>query len=256
MNTIHNRWATISLIVFLLAASGYHCSSSRKSAEQEAVKVINTNIDGNGVKMSLALTKGEAHNHPLMAVWLEDTLGNYIETLFIAKSIGKGIFEHGDKSKGTWEAGPIRRPAALPYWSHKRGVRAPDGLYLPTPEEPMPDAVTGPTPKGNFMLNTNSTEKRSSAFVILMEINQSWDWNEYWTNNMYTDDEQYRTSSQPSLVYAVEIDPNAEQEQFIMKPIGHGHYAGKDGSLTEDLSTLTTALDIVKSATVTVWQNK
>jgi hypothetical protein len=37
-----------------------------------------------------------------------------------------------------------------------------------------------------------------------------------------------------------------------MKPVGHGHYSGIDGSLTTDLSTLTTALEIAKSITVRI----
>jgi hypothetical protein len=37
-----------------------------------------------------------------------------------------------------------------------------------------------------------------------------------------------------------------------LKPIEHAHYAGKDGSLTTDLSTLTTALKIAKSIIVKV----
>jgi hypothetical protein len=241
------------MIAFLLAVPGYHCSSSRRSADKEPVQVINTNVDGKGIQITLAFTKGESHNYPLMAIWLEDTLGNYIETLYIAESIGKGVFTHGDKSKGAWKTGPIRRPAALPYWSHKRAVQAEDGYYLPTPDNPIPDAVTGPTPDSNFLLNAKSTVELPSTFVVLMEINQSWDWNEYWTNNKYPDNIHYKSSSQPSLVYAVQITRDAKEKQFIMKPVGHGHYAGVDGSLTEDLSTMTTALDIVQSAVITVW---
>ena len=248
-----NNWAFISAIAVFLAMTGYQCSSSRKSAGDEPVEILNTNVDGKGIKISVGMTKGESHNHPLMAIWIEDTEGNYIETLYVSESIGKGVFQHGDKSKGQWESGPIRRPAALPYWGHKRGVQAPDGLYLPTPEEPMPDAVTGPTPQGSFLLNSKATGSTPTEIVILLEINQSWDWNGYWTNSRFPGDDQYKTSSQPSLVYAATIDLDSETRQYDMKPIGHGHYAGRDGSLTSNLSTLTTALNIIESAQVTIW---
>jgi polyphosphate kinase len=37
-----------------------------------------------------------------------------------------------------------------------------------------------------------------------------------------------------------------------LNPIGHGHYSGKNGKLFTDLSSLTTALKIVKSLKVKV----
>lgn len=247
-----NNWTTITLITVLLAASGYHCSTSRKAADQESVQIIKTNVNGKGMDITLQFKKGESHNHPLMAIWIEDTSGNYIETLYVAESIGKGIFQHGDRSRGFWKEGPIRRPAALPYWAHKRGIQAPDGYYLPTPEDPMPDAVTGPTPPGDFTLESRATSNLPDEFFVLLEINQSWDWNEYWTNNKYPEDINYKTSSQPSLVFAAKISREAGADQVLMQAIGHGHYSGADGSLNEDISTLTTALDIVESVVLTI----
>jgi hypothetical protein len=35
-----------------------------------------------------------------------------------------------------------------------------------------------------------------------------------------------------------------------MGPVGHGHYSGMDGSLTTDLGSLSTALEIVGSIKV------
>jgi hypothetical protein len=114
----------------------------------------------------------------------------------------------------------------------------------------MPDAVTGPTPVGNLVMQSKSTDKTPAVFKIMFEINQSWDWNEYWTNTKYPDDLNYKTSSQPSLVYEAIIDLNSGTREYEMKPVGHGHYSGADGSLTSDLGTLTTALSITKSIRV------
>jgi len=47
-------------------------------------------------------------------------------------------------------------------------------------------------------------------------------------------------------------DPAGDEKTFLMKPIGHSHYSGKDGSLSPDLGTLTTALEIVRAAIVSV----
>jgi hypothetical protein len=236
----------------LLIIAGYRCSGTKKTTENSPVEIINTNINGTGLKIEVDFLKGESHNHPLMAIWIEDKDGNYIETLYIAESIGKGIFRHGVKSQGEWEAGPVRRPAALPYWGHKRGIVAEDGYYIPTPENPMPDAVTGPTPAGNFTLLSKTSSAVPNVFNVLFEINQSWDWNEYWTNSKYPDDVNYKTSSQPSLVYAAMIDLNASIKEYTLTPIGHGHYSGLDGNLTNDLSTITTAKNIAKSIIVRI----
>jgi len=54
------------------------------------------------------------------------------------------------------------------------------------------------------------------------------------------------------LIYAAEINSENKGVEVPLKPIGHAHYAGKDGSLTTDLSTLTTALKIAKKITVKV----
>lgn len=245
----------ISLILlltasFILIMISYRCSGTRTTADTGQVETIQTNIDGKGISIKLDFSKGESHNHPLMAIWLEDTSGRYIETLYIAESIGKGIFRHGEKSDGQWQAGPVRRPAALPYWGHQRGIKASDGYYIPTPENPMPDAITGPTPSGNFTLQSKSSVPTPSVFKLLLEINQPWDWNEYWTNSKFPDDADYMTSSQPAVVYEAVIDLNSAQKEYMMIPVGHSHYSGLDGSLSSDLSTLTTALNIARSIKV------
>jgi hypothetical protein len=89
-------------------------------------------------------------------------------------------------------------------------------------------------------------------FKVMLEINQNWDWNEYWTNNKYPDDENYKWSCQPALVYEAAIDLKSLQDSYKMNPVGHSHYSGKTGELFTDLSTLTTALQIADSTIVKV----
>ncbi len=211
-----------------------------------------TNLGAEGKIFLLHFEKGDEHNHPLMAVWIEDVDSNYIETLYVAKSIATSIFTYGEQEGGKWQPGLVRRPAALPYWSHKRGIKASDGLYLPSPEEPVADAITGPTPKSDFVLISKTTEGLPEKFRVLFEINQSWDWNEYWSNTKFPEDNEYKTSSQPSIIYETVVDLNDGKEEYYMQAIGHGHYAGKDGKLYKDLSTLTTAKEISGSIVVEV----
>lgn len=234
-------------LIFITCTTG-----KRNTAIEMLPENITTTFHQTGPEIELKFKKGKSHNHPLMAVWIETIEGQYITTLYVARSIAKGIFEHGDKSQNYWQPGEIRRPAALPYWSHKRGVLEADGLYVPTPKTAMPDGVTSATPKADFILTAKTGDLQSPRFRLLFEINQTWDWNEYWTNNKYPDDDEYKTSCQPSLVYAVEIDLNNLQQEYELKPIGHGHYSGKTGELFTDLSTLTTALHIAEKITVKV----
>lgn len=198
-----------------------------------------------GRAVDIYFKAGDEYNYPLAVFWVEDMQGNYLYTLFAPNAIAKGIFGHGDKTDGVWKPGHVRRPAALPYWAHKRGVKAPDGLYYPTPETAMPDAVSGATPGKYFVLSTRIAKPETgNKLRLLMEINQTWDWNKYWHNSLYPDNEEYKTSCQPSLVYAVTLDFDHPEMKYYLNPIGHGHYAGENGFLYTNLGTHTTALEI------------
>ncbi|MDY0285889.1 MAG: hypothetical protein RBR21_07125 [Bacteroidales bacterium] len=242
------------LLVLLIALGisfvSFSLNPEKKKKKRCDPEILITNVMGMGLELELYFAQGQEHNHPLMAVWLETTDGEYIQSLYVAESIAKGFFGYGDKSTGKWQPGVVRRPAALPYWGHQRGIQAPDGLYLPTTTNPLPDAYSGPTPQGDFILQTRSDKPITGKFNLLFEINQSWDWNFFWTNNKFPDDPEYKTSSQPSLIYAVTIDPDSPVSEYWLNPIGHGHYAGADGILYTDLSTFSTALDITKSIKV------
>ena len=239
------------LLAFTLEESMQQRWWQRKRAEAPP-KEFSTLQQEQGHTLEVHFKPGRSHNHPLMAFWIEDTTGQYLQSLYVAESIAKGYFRHGDASTGRWQPGPLRRPAALPYWGYKRGVKAPDGYFIPTVEEPMPDAVTGPTPKAAFVLTTRTGTEIPAVFNVLMEINQSWDWNNYWHNNKFPDDEHYRTSSQPALVYKATVRLADAGEKIMLKPIGHSHWSGASGELFEDLSTITTALDITKEVSVRV----
>jgi len=206
----------------------------------------------NNSVLTVQFDKGKSHNYPIMAFWLADENGKYLQTLYVAESIGKGVFKRADRSTGKWMAGEIQRPAALPYWFHQRGILNEKGTLTPTPQKPVADAFTGATPTGSFVMHLITDQKLIGKYKVYMEINQSWDWNEFWHNNKYPDDREYKTSSQPALVYEAVIDSSNPANQVTFKAVGHSHYAGKDGSLTTDLSTITTALRIVGNCTVSL----
>lgn len=260
MNSKINSFFTVIIIVLIIVSAIFanSCRGTRTISETLPPEVMNYYHDSTDADISIEIhfVRGREHNHPLMVFWVEDTLGNYLQTLYIAESIGKGVFRYGATEEGHWKPGEIQRPSSLPYWAHKRGVKNEYGNYIPSPSSPMPDAVTGPTPKSNFILYSNiSSENYADNIVLKMEINQSWDFNEYWTNAKFPGNEDYFVSCQPALVYQTIIDFSDSENVYIMKPVGHSHYDGSNGSLTEDLSTITTALDIVKELKVVVKDN-
>ena len=208
-------------------------------------------------KISVELKKGEAFQYPLFAIWAEDSIGNYIETLYISRVISSSTFDFGKKNGANWEKAVLRRPEALPYWSHKRGIVASDGLFIPLEKAPDLDAVSGATPTSNFIMKSKSNFKNLANYKILLEVNQSYDWNEYYTPDKFPDDNIYSGSGQvgqPSLIYAAEIkNPKLQSKTYkIMNLIGHGHHSGKDGKLYKDLSKITTAKNISNRIIVTI----
>jgi hypothetical protein len=222
--------------------------NAQKSKVSATIDTLNYSLSNDRNSLEIRFTKGENFNHPTFAIWVEDLNGNYIESLFVTQYIATGVFGNADAGNGKWsdEPGESIRPAALPYWAHKRNVLSRDSIYVPTPENPVIDAITGATPTNSFIMTVPITFHSQNKFKVLFEINQSWDWNDYWTNSKYPNDKDYKTSSQPSVIYVAELDWNNPGTITNMKPIGHGHYSGNDGSLTDDLSTLTTALSIAK----------
>jgi hypothetical protein len=227
-------------------------TSAKKKAETYSQENYGT---GNaGTTLTIKFEKGREHNHPLFAIWLADENGKFIETLYVSQTIGKGVFPRASRKKGHWMAGEIQRPASLPYWAHQRDIINESGTFMPTPKKPEVDGVTGATPQGSFIMQLKTSKPLNGKYNVMLELNQSWDWNEYWTNDKYPDDKEYKTSSQPALVYSVKIDTKALQPVYEFEPLGYSHYSGKDGSLTTDLSSITTALKIAKNITVTVQQ--
>ena len=225
-----------TLLAIAIAASG--------KKKPEVFTEENYGVKNTGTSLTLTFEKGKAHNHPLYAIWLADENGRFIQTLYVSESIGHGIFKRVSRKTGHWIAGEIQRPASLPYWAYQRGIKNEYGTYLPTPKQPEVDAYTGATPQTSFVMHLKTEKPLNGKYKIMLELNQSWDWNEFWTNDRFPEDKEYKTSSQPALVYSTDIDTAKPAAAYEMKPVGHSHYSGQDGSLTADLSSMTTALDI------------
>lgn len=247
-----NTYKVIFLFsISLMIVSG--CSSKKLTKNSpDNFTTIQANMGADGNQIIIDLIRGNSHNHPSFAIWLETLEGEFIETLFVTKSVGTGYYGHGQITKEQWDnkSGPQERPASLPFWLHKRmGPNA--KMVLPTPDKPVLDALTGATPLANAKILTKTSSKLKSQVRLMVEVNQPWDWNAYWHNTKF-DDFDYRTSCQPSIIYSVNLDLSATSELVHLNPIGHGDPAGKSGKLNTNLTTLTTAKDIFSDIQVLV----
>jgi len=233
-----------------------------KSKAKIGIKDEDLNYDhiimgiGKAGQLNLDIKRAVHFWHPQIAIWVEDTLGNYKETLFVTKATAKGIFA-GGRSKENFKSldtelteteGSYRRVNALPVWSHKRGVIYEDGLYAPTYEKPLPDAISGATPLSNFVLKTSVNYQ--APFILKFEINVAFDDNEYYSEFDFPDDDTFHNGTgqlgQPSIIYQGLVDPNKGKSVQIMNLEGHGHHSAQDGLIYEDLSKLSTALEIIE----------
>lgn len=230
----------ITFFAFILLLG---CSTQKNIGDEK--QTISSTPENIKTPLQIEFSAGKTHNYPSFAIWVEDLEGNYIETLFVTKYVATGKFGRGEIEPGKWKNEPdyVRRPATLPYWAHKRNIKAEDGLYVPSPATAVPDAISGATPNKSFVLNTG-TKINSGKFRVLFEINQAWDSNKFWTNNKYPNDRDYFASLQPALVYAVTINLDSKEDEYFLNPIGHSHFSGKDGKLYTNINTLTTAKEI------------
>ena len=240
----------------MIALVSVSCSVSKPALGKTSITdTLYSNLEGKGIGIKLIFSKGANHNHPSFAVWIAKTDSSYIQTLFVTRAVATGVFEHGTTRGGKWAPGSIERPATLPYWAHRAGFGG-NNKTMPDTLNPVLDAYTGATPKAGFVLNSLSNVPLTEKFIVMVEVNQTWDWNEFWTNNKYPDDSQYKTSCQPAVVYAAEVDPANPEYEIVLKPIGHSHYAGRNGLLYNGLNTLTTALNIFQEIKVSVVKNQ
>jgi len=238
----------------LRATQGQEVDASR----YEVVSLNTTN----DLPLTIDLVRGVHYWHPQMAIWTEAMDGSFLETIFVSKATAKGLF-FGGRSKDNFKSfdedkaavgNDFRRVNALPVWSHKRGVQYDDGLYVPTNNNPLPDGITGATLSENFQLLTSTNS--SNQFKIKVEINVAFDDNEYYSEYDFPDDEAFHAGTgqlgQPSIIYEATVDMDDKNNYYLMELVGHGHHSGSDGEIIYDLSTLTTALDIVERIVIGV----
>ena len=206
--------------------------------------VITTNPDANGNKITLRFTRGSEFSNvkrflfikaiitPQIAVWVEDTLGNYLKTIYVTRKFAKqewGIARHSPDS--------CFRTSSLPYWLNKYTAA---GNAAPTKNKPLPDAVTAATPPGSFDI-VSTLASLPLAFFIKVEINKSFDANKVFNEKR----EESKINGQPAVVYAGRVNGYSFVNPVIrMEMIGRSGEKGTDPRLYPDTVGLTTATRI------------
>lgn len=174
---------------------------------------------------------------PSFALWVEDSDGNYLETIYVT----------GKVANGTWNA-TSGRPEALPVWGHARGQVNEKGEYLPSEEQPVTDAQSSATPMGIFNCSWDGLKELPSGnYRVMLEVNISFDYNETWKKRVSRANRMYENgvNGQPSLVYQAEVllaDDTVIQDFQL---IGCGSPLGEDGNIYP-LDGIDTAKEIIK----------
>lgn len=147
-------------------------------------------------KISVALNPGEAYSKraPQIAVWVEDSDGTYVDTLFVTKKAS------GNKWIGSPKGG---RPESLPDWYKAKGQN-PDGK-ISTDEL---DATTSATPKKGIVINKDLSMKKGKTYVFKCQANQSFDYNDYYTKK------NSGVDGQPAVLYTGEIIPDGTEKEI------------------------------------------
>lgn len=160
---------------------------------------------------------------PQVAVWLENTEGKYLDTIYVTAR----------SNKGNWRMAPKEgHPEALPVWFHLKQGSA--------------DAVSSATTIAESVSYGSGIAAHlpPGIYVVMLETNRSYDWNDTFSKN------NAGVSGQPSLIYRAEITIGGDRTEARFTPIGTGSVDGSDGDIHPGLEGIDTALELFSSMTV------
>lgn len=147
-------------------------------------------------KISVAVNPGEAYSNraPQIAVWIEESDGTYVDTLFVTKKAS------GNKWIGSPKDG---RPESLPAWYRAKGQNP-----AATISKDELDATTSATPKKGILINKDLSMKKGKTYVFKCQANQSFDYNDYYTKK------NSGVDGQPAVLYTGEIIPDGTKKEI------------------------------------------
>ena len=150
-------------------------------------------------KNSVAVNPGEAYSKraPQIAVWVEDSDGTYVDTLFVTKKAS------GNKWIGSPKDG---RPESLPDWYRAKGQNP----AVKIPKEEL-DATTRATPKKGIVIEKDLPLEKGKSYVFKCQANQSFDYNEYYTKK------NSGVDGQPAVLYCGELIADGTEKEISLE---------------------------------------
>ena len=211
----------ILVCVFLSPIFG--CRTSKSTAADAAGDSTELIIEpGENWKGKMKIAFFSISKTPQIAAWIEDTEGRCITTVTVTSR----------SAKKNWRSAPKEgRPEALPVWNHMQLNQAANL-----------DTVSTATPKKSVEAKIDKSRLSSgNKYNIFLEINHSFDYNDYWTKD------NSGVNGQPSLVYQAQFTAG-QPCRLTLAPIGYGSVDGSNGIITSGLEHFTSALSIVSKA--------
>lgn len=185
---------------------------------------------------------------PQLAIWLEKkektkTAKGEIRTVFVSYRTGKGIWK-----------GKVDCPVSLPYWESRRLIEVHTSSAPSTTQPaaiPVPDALTGATPKRQLMVRT--AIPTASEWYYYIEVNCSGDFNPNfpsWLKGGFPDPQE---NGQPSLVYRGLITgvPGAHSKPAIL---GRTDQLDPVDKVIPDVTGITSASELLFNISVSISQ--
>lgn len=252
--------------------------ASEQSLRFSYIQTEHTAAGAVGNRLRIDLRKGPYFHWPQYALWLETLDGEFIQPLYVTQKLALGHFDNkvtllqpgqvinsdlSEDDSATWDrlfrlefspetAQQRPRPESLPVFLHKSAQFKGDAAYKAEPQSTAStasiDAYAGATLLDNFLLNTRSQNALPEQFKVRFEINQSFDFNAFYSSDRFPDDPVYSGngfSGQPSVIYEAIIDGRNPQGYYPMTLIGHGHHSGANGEIYPDIQALTTAKKLI-----------
>jgi len=189
-----------------------------------AVFLICETIFSQELKVNIVPGKMWEKRTPQCAVWICDSNGEYIDTLYVTESAAKKSWKFSPKNG---------RPDSLPVWyfSSKCNPSSPAEKF---------DAVSSPTPKKSITISKHLNLEKGKKYFVMSEVNQSFDYNDFFTKA------NSGVNGQPSVVYSEEFILENEPFEIELTFSGNGSIDGSNGNISKDEEKkLTTAKDII-----------
>lgn len=169
---------------------------------------------------------------PQIAVWISDSEGKKVTTLYVTQRA----------AKKNWIGFPKNgRPESLPVWYSVSGMNSSESRQKKSDSNCL-DVISSATPKGGLVFSASFDFEENVEYYIYVELNKSFDYNDYFTKK------NSGVNGQPSIIYGAKLDAHSQKENLML--LGTGSTDGSDGKIHHDENKLTSAKNIADTISV------